>query len=53
MEYKNKVFELEQKICDLTKEIEIMNNENENKLLLQIEDSQFVKSLRSEITELT
>ena len=32
VQYKNKVFELEQKICDLTKELENLQNENEDKL---------------------
>ena len=31
VQYKNKVFELEQKICDLTKELENLQNENEDK----------------------
>jgi pentose-5-phosphate-3-epimerase len=44
---------LEQTICDLTKELENLQNENETKLHNQIEDSQFVKELRDDITNLT
>ena len=44
---------MEQTICDLTKELENVQNENETKLQTQIEDSQFVKELRADITNLT
>jgi hypothetical protein len=44
---------LEQTICDLTKELENLQNENETKLQNQIEDSQFVKELRDDILNLT
>ncbi len=44
---------MEQTICDLTKELENLQNENETKLQNQIEDSQFVKELRDDILNLT